>query len=214
VRGLNSPDYRLMVRNLLRQWRVDIVRLQETKLEFISRSDINSIWGCPYVDWCYVAAIGAGWPLGWMWRWGNMWRLVPSRMWLIALSGPSQGCMVPTVIVIDGCYGMNWWGYCVGGICLSVLGVISMPLGSLVRGLEGGRHISSAMREFSDFIFERGLMDLPLTGGLCTWSNSRSCSRIDRFLVSPDWEARHPEVLQKRSLSVFGSLPHCLSMWW
>ena len=56
------------------------------------------------------------------------------------------------------------------------------------------------MREFSDFIFKRGLVDLSLAGGLCTWSNSRSWSRIDRFLVSPDWEARHPDVLQKRLL--------------
>jgi endonuclease/exonuclease/phosphatase family metal-dependent hydrolase len=46
-------------------------------------------------------------------------------------------------------------------------------------------------------------MDLPLTGGLCTWSNSRSWLRIDRFLVSPDWEARHPKVLQKRLLCLY-----------
>jgi exonuclease III len=59
VRGLNSPDKRLMVRNLLRQWRVDIICLQETKLDHISRRDVISVWGCPYVDWCYVAAIGA-----------------------------------------------------------------------------------------------------------------------------------------------------------
>jgi hypothetical protein len=63
-----------------------------------------------------------------------------------------------------------------------------------------GRRISAAMREFSDFIFEKGLMDLPLTGGLCTWSNTQSWSRIDRFLISPDWEARYPEALQKRLL--------------
>jgi hypothetical protein len=31
-----------------------------------------------------------------------------------------------------------------------------------------GRCISSAMKEFSDFIFERGLIDLSLTRGLCT----------------------------------------------
>jgi endonuclease/exonuclease/phosphatase family metal-dependent hydrolase len=62
----------------------------------------------------------------------------------------------------------------------------------------GGRHISAAIMEFSDFIFERGLMDLPLAGGLRTWSNTQSWSRIDRFLVSPGWEVRHPEALQKR----------------
>jgi hypothetical protein len=43
-------------------------------------------------------------------------------------------------------------------------------------------------------------MDLLLSGGLCTWSNSQSWSRIDRFLVSPEWEVRHPDLLQKRLL--------------
>ena len=43
-------------------------------------------------------------------------------------------------------------------------------------------------------------MDLPLAGGLCTWSNTWSWSRIDRLLVLPGWEARHPEALQKRLL--------------
>jgi hypothetical protein len=43
------------------------VCLQETKLEFISRSLVRSIWGCPYVDCCYVASKGAsrGIPLMW-----------------------------------------------------------------------------------------------------------------------------------------------------
>ena len=47
-----------MVRNLLCQWRVDIVCLKETKLELITRRVVNSLWGCHYVDWCYVVAIG------------------------------------------------------------------------------------------------------------------------------------------------------------
>jgi exonuclease III len=46
------------VRNLLRQWQVDIVCLQETKLELISKRVINSLWGSPFVGWCYVAANG------------------------------------------------------------------------------------------------------------------------------------------------------------
>ena len=47
------------MRNLLRQWRVDIVCLQETKLDFVSRRTIYSLWGCPYADFCYVASSGA-----------------------------------------------------------------------------------------------------------------------------------------------------------
>jgi exonuclease III len=56
-----------MVGNLLRQWRADIVCLQETKLEFISRSLVRSIWGCPYVEYYYVASKRASGGILLMW---------------------------------------------------------------------------------------------------------------------------------------------------
>lgn len=37
---------------------------------------------------------------------------------------------------------------------------------------------------FSDFISLHGLMDIPMAGGLYTWSNSSSAFRLDRFLLS------------------------------
>jgi hypothetical protein len=55
------------------------------------------------------------------------------------------------------------------------------------------------MEEFSDFLFEQDLMDLPLRGGSFTWSNNRgspSKSRIDKFLISLEWEAHFPDVDQ------------------
>jgi hypothetical protein len=57
------------------------------------------------------------------------------------------------------------------------------------------------MMDFSDFIFEQGLMDLPLVGGSFMWSNnweSPSWSRIDRFLVSLEWEAKFPGFISKK----------------
>jgi hypothetical protein len=54
------------------------------------------------------------------------------------------------------------------------------------------------MMEFSDFVSEQGLMDLPLAGGLLRGLIISSWSRIDRFLVSPDWEAKYPGLFQKR----------------
>ncbi|XP_062176045.1 uncharacterized protein LOC133881099 [Alnus glutinosa] len=57
------------------------------------------------------------------------------------------------------------------------------------------------MRDFSDYILDQGLFDLPLAGGTCTWSlriDPLVWYRIDRFLVSPDWEAWFPMVSQKR----------------
>jgi hypothetical protein len=55
---------------------------------------------------------------------------------------------------------------------------------------------------FADFTAEMGLMDLPLAGGASTWSNNRSWSRLNRFLVSPEWEFSYPRLMQKKLLRV------------
>ena len=47
------------------------------------------------------------------------------------------------------------------------------------------------MEKFSEFIEDLNLIDLPLEEGSFTWSNGTeqpSISRIDRALVSQDWE--------------------------
>ena len=59
VRGLNEWDERLRVRNLIKNWRLDIVCLQETKLELITRAMIRSLWGGQHVDWSYLGSCGA-----------------------------------------------------------------------------------------------------------------------------------------------------------
>jgi hypothetical protein len=64
-----------------------------------------------------------------------------------------------------------------------------------------GAGYSAAMEEFSDFIFMHNLVDLPLEDGQFTWSNNQEDQiwfRIDRFLVSSEWEERFPEVSQRR----------------
>ena len=49
----------------------------------------------------------------------------------------------------------------------------------------GAGRFTRCMYDFSNFISHHGLMDIPLEGGLFSWSNSSSASRIDRFLFSP-----------------------------
>ena len=58
------------------------------------------------------------------------------------------------------------------------------------------------MAAFADFAVEMGLMDLPLAGGVSTWSNNRPWSRLDHFLISSDWEFSYPGLLQKKLLRV------------
>jgi hypothetical protein len=51
---------------------------------------------------------------------------------------------------------------------------------------------STAMVEFYHFIFEHGLMDIPLVGGNFTWSNNRDTTswfKIGKFVFSLDWDA-------------------------
>ena len=55
------------------------------------------------------------------------------------------------------------------------------------------------MRRFSEVVEELDLRDLPLQGGSFTWSgglNNRSKSRIDRFLISEEWESHFQGAVQ------------------
>jgi hypothetical protein len=41
----------LSVRNLLKEWKVDIIYFQEIKLEVMSRSIVRSLRGCHHLDY-------------------------------------------------------------------------------------------------------------------------------------------------------------------
>jgi exonuclease III len=54
VRGINELDKRLRIKGLIRDWKVDLVCLMETKMEVITRVVVRSLWGCQHVDLCYM----------------------------------------------------------------------------------------------------------------------------------------------------------------
>jgi hypothetical protein len=57
------------------------------------------------------------------------------------------------------------------------------------------------MNAFSEFISSYGLLDIPMEGGMFTWSNNREAeamSHIDRILYSPGWEEAFPTITQRR----------------
>ena len=77
---------------------------------------------------------------------------------------------------------------------------LSLPRGIAER--KGATRISSGMGDFSEFISDHALIDFPLEGGSFTWSNNHtppSMSRLDKFLVSPEWDGHFP-CLSRRLL--------------
>jgi hypothetical protein len=67
VRGINELDKRLRIKGLMRDWKIDLVCLLETKREVITRAVVHSLWGCQHVDWCYMGANGTSGEILIMW---------------------------------------------------------------------------------------------------------------------------------------------------
>ena len=67
VRGLNDLNKRLRVRHLLRNWKADIICLQEKKLDLITKGLVRNIWGIQHVDWLYLGSMGASSGILLMW---------------------------------------------------------------------------------------------------------------------------------------------------
>jgi hypothetical protein len=191
---------------MLRDWKLDIVCLQETKLQIMSCNIVRSLWGWSHVDWCclgaYTLAVSFRLCLG---------AYILAESCLVMLSsGPTGGILImwDTRVVekVDVCVGaytlavsfrnvvdLSIWAFArVYGLNLDrdrrllweeLVGVLSRwNIPWCIEGdfnvtwfpseLSGGARLDFAMMEFSDFISEQGLMDLPLVEGSYTWSIS------------------------------------------
>jgi hypothetical protein len=188
---------------------VDIVCLQETKLFSLSRRLVRSLWRCNYVDWVCLDSCGASGGILILWD-KRVVEKIEDCYGVYSLAVKFRFIEDNSIWAFAGVYGpnhardrrilwdelaglMSWWNmpWCIGGD-FNVTRFSSERSGAACR---------LDMVEFSDFLHEQGLLDLPLAGGFFTWSLAQDppkWSRIDRFLISPDWEARFPGVSQKR----------------
>jgi hypothetical protein len=66
----------------------------------------------------------------------------------------------------------------------------------------GGASMRRVVMDFAEFTVDQGLMDPPLAGGVSMWSNTLSWSRLDRFLISLEWELCYAGLVQKKLLHV------------
>ncbi len=210
VRGLNNPQKRDQVKFWLMQWKCDIVCLQESKLDTLDRGIICSLWGNPYVDWVSLNAVGTAGGVLLLWDKRAVekfdvfvGRFSVSCLWRGVCDGftwVGTGIYSPTCDVIrrDVWVELRYirlrWDH--PWCLLGDFNVIRFPSERLRC-----RRYTPPMIEFLDFIEDLNLVDLPLGGGgQFTWSSGSdnpSMSRIDRALISSDWEAHFPDVVQK-----------------
>ena len=67
------------------------------------------------------------------------------------------------------------------------------------------------MRRFAQVVDELELLDLPMQGGVFSWSggrNNQSWARLDRFLVTQNWLDHFSRVVQSRlPIPIFDHFP-------
>jgi hypothetical protein len=209
VRGLNNPQKREVVKHLLREWRCDIVCLQETKLVCIDLRMVRSLWGNQHVDWVALDATNTAGGILLMWDTRVM-QKVDVMVGLFSVSCYWHGLADGFNWVCSGVYGpqseesrQQCWEelslvrqrWMVPWCIVGDFNAVRFP-----SERSGCTRYNPGMYAFSDWIDAHNLIDLPLVGGQYTWSNGTtppSLSRIDRVLVSLDWEAHYPDVLLK-----------------
>ena len=57
VRGLNNPRKREVCKNMLKEWKGDILCFQETKVSSSDGVFARCLWGSPFIDWAGLDAV-------------------------------------------------------------------------------------------------------------------------------------------------------------
>ena len=208
VRGANDPDKRKVIKNFLIRYRADVVCLQETKIQEMSNILARSLGVGRQLNWKVMNAEGSAGGIVVFWNNSSI-SLMDSVVGSFSVSclfrmpedgfqwaftgvyGPVENSDREAFWEELGSIKGLWEGpWCVGGDFNEVL----FPY----ERIRGGR-LSNSMRRFSDIMNDLDLRDLPLEGGPYTWRgglNGSSMSRIDRFLVTADWENQCNKVTQ------------------
>ncbi|KAK2985871.1 hypothetical protein RJ640_009941 [Escallonia rubra] len=183
--------------------------LSESKLNVVDSFIISSLWHGRDIQWDYNPAIGTAGGIILMWNASSL-TVKDIHHGKYSISVCFSNNLDNFDWVFTGVYGPNddelrkdlWlellevqrrWSkpWCVGGD----FNVIRFPYEK-----SGESDYSSAMVDFSFFVNDAGLLDLPLTGAKYTWTNNQRnpiMSRLDRFFISADWENHFKNVAQK-----------------
>jgi hypothetical protein len=223
-RGLNDPAKRDSVREVVDSLRVNLVCFQETKMAVIDSFIVNQCLGPSFDGFDYLPAeeTRGGILLAWNsdvvavssishdtysitgevhTRGGEAW-------WLTVVYGPQQEAekrQFLTELSVRRSLCPGAW---------LVIGDFNMILHASEKNNSNLHH--GVMARFRDFVSSEELKEVFMHGRRFTWSNERrapTLSKLDRALVSIDWEMSYPNsLLQAISSSVSDHAPLHLSM--
>ena len=210
VRGANEKEKRKIIKTFIRNQRVDLMCIQETKIQSMSEGVVRSLGSGRFLDWRALDASGTAGGILICWDKRTL-EILDWEEGQFSLSCRFKSVDNGTVWVFTGVYGpftkeereclweeigaiRGLWEdpWCVGGD-------FNITLFQRERSRQG--RITSAMRRFAQIADELGLRDIPMQGGVFTWSggpNNQSWARLDRFLVNTSWLDQFSSVLQSR----------------
>jgi hypothetical protein len=193
-----------MIRNLVKDEKIEFLAIQETKLQEVSASLCYSIWGGEDCGWAFNPSIGNSGGILSIWRksvFSFVFSFVGTGYVGVCLDWGAQKKRCYIVNVYSKCDLTNkrrlWESILMskggfGGEAWCVIGDFNAVLhGDERRGinLHGLNDVSVESAEFANFVSNMELLDLPVLGRKFTWfhPNGQSMSRIDRALVSEGW---------------------------
>ena len=204
IRGIGKGEKIVTIRNLVDRHKVSILGLVETKHKRSIKSRIKRMWGNDIYDMCEVYASEANGG-GLVAIWDTTILRVTNKLygdrWILL-----EGCIINANFdcTIGVIYGPNDRAgrFHVFSELKSVISNVNKPtllLGDFNAILHSWERIGSfrcdrSTKEFSDWIRELELLDIPLHGVRFTWRRNDSKSKFDRGLCCDGWLRKFPKL--------------------
>ncbi|XP_057740256.1 uncharacterized protein LOC130957417 [Arachis stenosperma] len=203
VRGLRGDGKMRMVKDLKNKHNLSLVGLIETKRRVVTRFDVERIWGYVGAGWEYVKSDGAsGGPLMiWDELFFKLNNCYKGERWLCVESVLLKNSFHCAFFLVYGAHNREEKSH-VWEELSYIAGLCQVPccfMGDFneivnVEEWKGIVNLPLSAEEFKIWMQDMPLVDLPLTDRKFTWFRDRSCSRIDRAMVSIEWLEEFPET--------------------
>ncbi|XP_057451987.1 uncharacterized protein LOC130743775 [Lotus japonicus] len=212
VRGLGVGEKRSVIREVVNQNYVEMLCIQETKVQSVDRRLCFLLWGDSDFDWRAIPAVNSAGGLLCIWnakafaveevvQGGGFLGLV--GVW----TANHHRCVIVNIYFACGLADkralwsslLEWRQQCQDPSWCLLGDFNAVRYEDKRRGVAGVLPCQRReMAEFNLFIDNMELLDLPLAGRKFTWRrpNNQAHSRIDRFLVSKEWCDAWPNCSQ------------------